>query len=291
MSKTTKDQDSNLFPALMKHWRQRRGLSQLDLSLAADVSSRHVSFLETGRAQPSREMILRLANALSIPLRDQNALLAAAGFAEAFAQPGPEEALRGPVGQAIARMLQHHEPFPMVVMDRAYNVLRMNEGASALVPRLIADPSALADPVNQPINGYKWLFDPRLARPYVQEWESAARVFLSRIHRESLERAGDAALSTLLRELLAFPGVPDHWQAADLSVPSQPVLAIRLKTADLSLAFLTTLTVFNAPQNVTLDELRIESYFPLDDATGAHCKALTRSSAGPRMRNTDGSRR
>ncbi len=273
MSKS-KDTTSNLFPALIKHWRQRRGLSQLDLSLAADVSSRHVSFLETGRAQPSREMILRLANALSVPLRDQNALLAAAGFAESFAQPGVDEALRGPVGQALERMLRQQDPFPMVVMDRAYNVLKINAGASALLPRIVADPTALADPANQPLNGYKLLFDPRLARPYIVDWDASARIFLSRVHRESLERAEDRALATLLHELLQYPGVPEHWQQADLTLPSTPVHAIRLRTPELALGFLTTLTVFNAPQNVTLDELKIESYFPLDEETVRHCRAL-----------------
>src|SRR5690606_38965877 len=127
---------------LIKHWRTRRGMSQLDLALAADVSPRHVSFLETGRAQPSREMVLRLATTLSVPMRDQNQLLLAAGHAAAFAE-APHAALDGPVGDVVTTMLAHHEPFPMVVMDRAYDAIRMNDGAIRLLGRFVADPSAL----------------------------------------------------------------------------------------------------------------------------------------------------
>lgn len=260
-----------LFPALIKHWRQRRGLSQLDLALEANVSSRHVSFLETGRAQPSREMILRLAQSLSVPLRDQNELLQAAGFGEVYPAPSADEVLRGPVHAALERMLSQQEPYPMVVMDRVYNVLRLNRGATALLPQILADPSVLAEGAP---NGYHLLFDPRLARPFVLEWEATAKQLLARLHRESLERAGDRRLQQLLRELLAYPGVPKDWQQPDLSQPSQPLLALRLQTPTFSVGFLTTLTVFSAPQNVTLDEICIESYFPLDEASARVCEKI-----------------
>jgi len=261
--------EPRLFPALIKHWRGRRGLSQLDLALAANVSSRHVSFLETGRAQPSAEMILRLAAALSVPLRDQNGLLRAAGFEDAFADPGLGSSEVGPVQLAIERMLEHQEPFPMTVLDRRYDILRTNRGADRLFARVISDPSAIE---GRP-NVYRILFDPRLARPFILDWERVARAFLSRLHRESLERPGDGELAALVRSLLAYPGVPKDWQKPDLSSPSEPCLTFRLKRGDLELAFLTTVTVFNAPQNVTLEELRLESYFPLDDATKKACEA------------------
>ena len=260
---------ASLFPALLKHWRSRRGLSQLDLALAAEVSTRHVSFLETGRAQPSREMVLRLATTLAVPLRDQNQLLVAAGHPEAFEEPD-EDALAGPIRQAVERMLAHHEPFPMVVMSRAYDVVLLNRAAKEVLARFVLDPSALGD---RP-NGMALLFDPNLARPFVVDWPSVARTLLSRLHREVLERPNDAALATLLRSLLDQPDVPRDWQAPDLSLPSEPVLPIRLQRDGQSLGFLTTVTVFNAPQNVTVEELRIESYFPLDDATRRACEAL-----------------
>ncbi len=255
--------ETRLFPALLRHWRTLRGLSQLDLALAADVSSRHVSFLETGRAQPSREMVLRLATTLSVPLREQNDLLRAAGFPDAFAEPGLEGGQPPGVAQAIDRMLAQQEPFPMTVLDRHYSVLRTNGGGTRLLARFIADPSALgARP-----NAFAVLFDPRLARPFVVDWERVAHAFVSRLHRETLAKPADAGLAALLRSLFEYPDVPEAWRQPDFSTPSDPTLTLRLKRDDLELAFLTTLTVFNAPQNVTLEELCLESYFPLDEAT------------------------
>jgi transcriptional regulator with XRE-family HTH domain len=265
---------SNLFPALIKHWRTRRGLSQLDLALAAEVSSRHVSFLETGRAQPSREMILRLSAALSVPLRDQNALLSAAGFPDAYEEPEPdgERGLGGAISQVLDRMLAQQEPYPMVVVNRRYDIVRTNRGAAGLLSRFIAEPAALTPPVN----AFRVVFDPHLARPFLLDWERVAATLLSRLHRESLERPADGELSSLLRSLFEYEGVPRGWQQPDLSLPSEPCLTIRLRRDDLELAFLTTVTVFSAPQNVTLDELRIESYFPLDEGTRRACERLAR---------------
>lgn len=263
------NQQPALFPALLKHWRGHRGLSQLDLALTADVSARHVSFLETGRSQPSREMVLRLATALSMPLRDQNQLLVAAGHEEAFAET-PDDPLSGPLGDAIERMLAHQEPYPMVVMDRGYDIVRMNRAAARVLGCFVAEPAALgARP-----NGFAVLFDPRLARPFIEEWPRAARTMLARLHREALERPNDVALRALLRTLFAMPDVPADWQTPDLSAPSEPVLAVRLRRGELAAGFITTLTVFNAPQNVTAEELRIESYFPSDDATAQLCQRL-----------------
>src|SRR5215468_9663444 len=130
---------SRLFPALLKHWRGKGGLSQLDLALAADVSARHVSFLETGRAQPSREMILRLAAALEVLLRDQNAMLQAAGLPAAFSSAS-DEAMTPPIERAILRMMEKHDPYPMAVINRRYDRLRANNGATRLLEAFIAEP-------------------------------------------------------------------------------------------------------------------------------------------------------
>jgi transcriptional regulator with XRE-family HTH domain len=264
--------ESNLLPALIKHWRGRRGLSQLDLALAAGVSSRHVSFVETGRARPSPEMILRLAGAMSVPLRDQNAMLAAAGYEEVFEEPGLGGDLPGPIRAALEQMLAQHEPFPMIVVDRRYDVLTTNRGAAALLPRLVADPAA----ITAPLNTFRLLFDPRLARPRLLDWERLAGVLLARLHREALERGNDSELEALRRSLFAYPDIPRSWQQPDLSAPSEPCLTVRVRMDDVELAFLTTMTVFSAPQNVTLDELRIESFFPLDETTRRACRSLAR---------------
>lgn len=260
-----------VFPALLRHWRTQRGHSQLDLALAADVSARHVSFLETARASPSREMVLRLAAALNLRLRDQNALLTAAGFSAEFAEPPFPGGLPSEIEQAIARMLAQHEPFPMLVLDSGYDVLRANSGAQRLMSLIIAEPAAQANPPNV----LRSLFDPRLARRSVVDWERTARALVSRLHREALARPGDAALGTLLESLLHYPDVPESFRQADFSATSQPTFALGLRMpGGGELRFLTTITVFNAPQSVTLDEIRIEGYFPLDDATARACHAL-----------------
>ena len=266
---------SALFPALLKYWRNRRGLSQLDLALAAEVSARHVSFLETARAQPSPEMVLRLAATLRLPLRDQNALLRAAGHVPAFAEPALSEQLDEPVRNAIARMLEQQEPYPMLVMNRRYDVLRMNAAASRLFARLTLDPSAVSA---QP-NIFHGLFDPRLSRCFVIDWAETAHQLLSRLHLEALERAHDDELSSLVRQLFEYPDVPASWRQPDLGSPPAATFSIRMRRDALEVAFLTTISVFAAPGNVTLDELRLESYFPLDDATARACQQL-RDQAG-----------
>jgi transcriptional regulator with XRE-family HTH domain len=155
--------EGGLFPALLRHHRHLRGQSQLDLAVASDVSSRHVSFLETGRAQPSREMVLRLCARLSVPMRDQNEMLRAAGFGAAWDEPSVTSELPPFIEQAITRMMQVHEPFPMVLLDRKFDVLRSNQGGAKLLGSIIADPTALSAVPN----GYHLLFDPRQARPFV----------------------------------------------------------------------------------------------------------------------------
>ena len=265
-------QDGRLFPALLRHWRTRRGLSQLDLALAADVSARHVSFLENGRAQPSREMVLRLASTLDVPLREQNSMLLEAGFSAEFTEPSLESGLSPAIDAALGRMLEQQEPFPLVVMDRCYNALRTNGAALSLLSRFVLDPSRMGAPPNL----LRTLFDPQLARPFVVDWERVARALLSRAHREALAHPGDANLAALVRSLFEYPDVPESFRQPDFSSPSEPTLAFRVRRDDLELAFLTTVTVFNAPQNVTLDELRIESYFPLDAATAQACERLLR---------------
>jgi transcriptional regulator with XRE-family HTH domain len=259
-----------LFPALLRDWRSRRGMSQLDLAIAADVSSRHVSFLETARADPSREMVLRLAGALNVPLRDQNALLRASGFAEEFAEPSVTGGLAPSIAHALDRMFAMHEPFPIAAVDRRYDVLRMNDGGARILSRFVLDPSVLAGRANL----FVALFDPRAARPFVVDWERVAHGMIARLHREVLARSGDADLAALLRALLEYPGVPPAWRQPDFSAPSEPTLTLRMRRDGLDLSFLTTITSFSAPQNVTLEELRIESYFPLDDATATACEAL-----------------
>ena len=264
--------EANLFSAQLRYWRRARGLSQLALSNVANVSSRHVSFLETGRAKPSREMVLRLGRALSVPLRKQDEMLAAAALPREFSTEAPAPALPAAIERAIETMLARHEPYPLVVMNSRFDVLRTNAGAVQVLSRFVADPGVVA----APLNAMRVLFDPRALRPHVVDWASGARALLARLHQEALARPDDAGLRALLEDLMDFPGVPAAWREPDFSVPCEPVFTLRLERGAERAAFLTTLTTFSAPRTVDLEELCIESYFPLDEETERLCAAVTR---------------
>lgn len=261
-----------LFPALLRYWRSCRGLSQLDLALAAEVSARHMSFLESGRSSPSQEMVLRLMATLAVPLRDQNQALLAAGFPARFPEP-PLHEMDPAIDDAITRMMHQQEPYPLTILSADYNLLRSNEAASAIFRHFVADPAHLSTPLNM----FSLLFDPRLARPYVTNWEHVGYHMLTRLHRESLQQRADTRLRSLLERIVTYPGVPAAWHRPDFSAQCGSTLEIRLRRDDLSVGFLTTVTIFSAPQQVTLDELRIEGYFPLDDQTRIACQRFATS--------------
>ena len=258
-----------VFPALLKFWRGRSGLSQLDLALNADVSSRHLSYLETGRSQPSEAMVLRLMATLAVPLRHQNDALVAAGFAPRFPDPALE-ALAPQAQWAIDRMLQQQEPFPMTVLSADYRVVQHNASARRVFGGFVVDPGRLGA---QGLDMFALVLDPALARPFVRDWVRVARRMIVRLQRE-LARTGDARLAVLLDHSLTYPDVDASWRYPDDDIRSFDTLDIWLQRDDLTLGFMTTLTAFASPGNVVLDELRLESYFPLDVATRVVCERL-----------------
>ncbi|MES2584384.1 MAG: helix-turn-helix domain-containing protein [Pseudomonadota bacterium] len=266
--------DHTLFSALLKYWRGQRGMSQLDLALAADVSARHVSFLESGRASPSEDMVLRLMATLAVPLRDQNEVLRAASFAPRFAEP-PLDAIAPSIDFALTRMLAQQEPFPMVVMDLAYGVLRTNSAAQQVFSRFVQDPERLSAPLNL----YALVFDPQLARPFIQNWPQVGQHMMARLHREALSRPNDGRLWALLDTVLAYPDVPQAWRQPDFATTGEATFSLVLERNALVMRFFMAVTAFSAPQQITLDELRIESYFPLDDATRLACERLAASNS------------
>lgn len=255
-----------LFPPLLKYWRGRKGLSQLDLGLAADVSSRHISFLETGRAKPSKEMILTLAATLDMPLREQNTMLSVAGFEPVFEEPSLSESKA--IDRVIKHMFKKHEPYPMVVMNSAYDLVSTNQTAQKLLQEFIANPAA----ISLPINLYDALFNPELVRPFVKDWESFAKKMLARIHREAILNTHDSRLTELVDKLLSYPGIPSEWRVPDLSESSDPFLTLELHKGLYELNFLSIITTFSAPQNVTAQEVLIETFFPSDDQTEQVCQ-------------------
>jgi transcriptional regulator with XRE-family HTH domain len=263
---------SRLFPALLKYWRGHRGCSQLDLALEAGISARHLSFLESGRARPSEAMVIRLLDALDVPLRDRNEALRAAGFEARFAEPALTE-IPDAIEQALARMMQVQEPYPLLVLSPTSDVLRQNRAGSRLFSRFVAEPSALGTELNM----FSLLFDPRLMRPFIANWSSVARQMLVRLHRELLALGGDDRLVSLAARVRRYPDVPKTWHAPDFSGAVEPVFTVQLRRDDLALAFFTTVTSFSLPRLVTLEELRIESAFPLDEATRSFCESAAKA--------------
>lgn len=266
-------------PALLKQWRAQRGLSQLDLALAADVSSRHISFLETGRSLPSPEMVHRLGSTLGVPLRQVNVMLVAAGHEPAFDDADP--AIPAPVAEALDLLKAHHEPFPLVVVDHLYDVVDLNRGALAVMGAVLglgpvpADLATDRDAIGSlGLNLARLTFDPDGARPHLVNFDDVGRELLWRIQREVLADPDDGRRRALLDELLTFPTVSADWRDVDLSRPSEPALVLHLRHDGRDLRFLTTVTAFQAPQNVTVEQVRIEHWFPYDDATAEACRAV-----------------
>lgn len=274
---------TGLFPALLKHWRRQRGFSQLDLAVTADVSARHVSFLETGRSAPSPEMVVQLATALSVPLRHVNAMLRAAGHDPRYEEA--DRALPAAVTDALAMLKEHHEPFPLVVVDRIYDVLDLNRGALDLFAWLLGDGSppggAPAAPMAGPLNLARLTFDPAGAQPHLVNFDEIGRELLWRVQREVLADPDDGELRELLDDLLAMPTIEADWRHVDLVAGSDPALVLHLRRGGLDLRFLTMVTAFQAPQNVAVEHLRIETWFPYDTATADLCRQLAAPAPGP----------
>jgi transcriptional regulator with XRE-family HTH domain len=252
------------FGPRLRWWRERRGLSQLDLATAAETTQRHVSFLESGRATPSREMIRRLAGVLGLPLRQQNALFLAAGYAP----PWRESDLSAPelarVASALDFMLAQQEPYPAFVVDRRWNLLRANAGAGRLVAFLTGP--APVSPSAEPVNLAMALVSADGLRPFIENWEEVVLYFLRGVQEDA---AADATAETaaLLHRLLALPGAPALSRVLPLDDVPSPVLPIHFRRGDTALRLFTTLATLGTPRDVTLQEIRIECFFPLDDVT------------------------
>jgi transcriptional regulator with XRE-family HTH domain len=252
------------FGSRLRWWRTHRGLSQLDLAGAAGTPQRHVSFLESGRAQPSREMVLRLAAALDVPLRQQNALLLAAGFAPSWRESDLAAPELATVNQALDHMLAQQEPFPAVVVDRRWNLLRANAGAGWLTA-FLTGPSPVPASTGT-VNMAEWLMSPDGLRPLLVNWQDVAIYFLRGVQADAIAD-GTQETADLLRRLLAYPGVPALSYLPALEELPSPVLAMHFRKGQTSLRLFTTIATLGTPQDVTVQELRIECFFPADEAT------------------------
>ena len=256
-------ESESAFGRLLREWRSRRRVSQLDLASEAGVSSRHVSFVETGRSQPSREMVLILARVLDVPLRDRNELLMAAGYAAVYRATDLDAPALEQARRALDFMLRQQEPYPAIVVDRNWTILKANGGAARLV-EAFTDPASAAEWNG---NAMRLMFHPGGFRPHIVNWEAMAAALIQWLHRDVLSGLGGAETRRLLDELLSYPGVPPRWRTLDLDVSTAPFLAIDFRKGDLHLRFFSTLTSLGTPHDITLQELRVEAFFPADAAT------------------------
>jgi transcriptional regulator with XRE-family HTH domain len=243
--------------AMLQYWRKTRQLSQLALANEAEVSPRHVSFLETGRAKPSREMVLLLASVLNVPLRERNALLLAAGFAPMYSEASLDAPELGPVRAALDAILRKQEPFPAVVMNRRWDILKTNDAATRFFTFLLGERES-----KEPVNVLRMMFDQTALRPFVANWEAVAESLVQRFQRETGDGAAD-----ILEEVLNYPGVPRRLRNPNWEAPLIPVIPVSFEKEGRRFNYFSTVTTLGTPQDITLQEVRIECFFPIDRAT------------------------
>jgi transcriptional regulator with XRE-family HTH domain len=257
---------------LLRQWRERRRLSQLALAVDAEISSRHLSFIETGRARPSRDMVLLLSRVLEVPPRGRNDLLTAAGYAPVYRERSLEAPEMAQVRRALDFILRQQEPYPGLVIDGHWNILMSNGGAQRLLSRFL-DAEAMAA-VGGPPNAMRLFYHPRGMRPYIVNWEATAAGLVQWLHRDLARGIGDAETSRLLEELLSYPDVPQKWRTLDLDAVPAPFLAVELRKDDTRVQFFSTLTTLGVPYDITLHELRVECFFPADRDSETWLRAL-----------------
>ncbi len=228
-------------------------MSQLALAHEAGVTPRHVSFVESGRANPSREMVLTLTRALQVPLRERNQVLLAAGYAPQYRETGLDDASMAQIRHALDRLLEHHEPHPAVVMDRHWNVLRTNAAADAVFNWLL-------DGEDHPPNVVRLMFGP--LRPYVANWAETGEALVQRVHREAVGGVPDRVTRDLLDEVLALDGIPPSWRTPDFARTPLPLLPVVFAKDGRTVSYFSLVTTVGTPQDITLQELRVESFFP-----------------------------
>jgi transcriptional regulator with XRE-family HTH domain len=248
------------FAALLRWWRGQRGLSQLALAQRAGISQRHLSFLELGRARPSRDMVEQIADALDVPLRQHNALLVAAGFAPEWRETNLDAPELAEVNSALDYIMAQQEPYPAVAVDRHWNLRRANKGAGRLVEFLVGPLAPGAK-----VNLADALVAPDVLKPYLTNWPEIVRYF---VHSVETDAAADGTEETarLLARLRGYEGVREAMAKAP-PAPSAPVLPMYFRKADTTLRLFTTIATLGTPQDITLQELRIECFFPLDSDT------------------------
>jgi transcriptional regulator with XRE-family HTH domain len=260
---------------ILRQWRGSRGKTQLDLSFDSGISQKHISFVESGRSTPSRQTLLDLAQALEIPLREQNTLLLAAGYAPVHSQDPLDAPAMTSITKALKRMLRQHEPFPAIVMDRHWNVLMTNDASPRFFGCFID-----MDARPQPRNLLHLMFDPEGMRPFIANWKSTARSLLARVHREALGRVIDAGTRSLLDELSKYPDFAPEWRTPSTE-DVLPMIPLSFRKGGVTLNYFSMITTVGAPQTVAAEEMRLESMFPADEFTEAKHESFVQANSKP----------
>jgi transcriptional regulator with XRE-family HTH domain len=261
------------FGPLLRHWRQVRAVSQEQLAELSEVSTRHISFIENGRSSPSREMVLILGSALDLPLRERNTLLGAAGFASVYAESPLDSPEMAPVQRALDHLLRHQEPFPAAVVDRAWNVQRLNDGATRVLGALMAAAPVKVDPTTLG-NLLVAILHPAGLRSIIVNWSDVAGELLGRLHREALQDARGDGARRMLERVRTLPDMPEQLLRPSLTRQPSVFIPLHVTHQGRDVRFFTTITSLGTPLDVTAQETRIESYFPADEATDQWVRAL-----------------
>lgn len=253
------------FGGMLKHWREVRKVSQLDLGLSANVSARHISFLETGRARPSRAMVLNLGEALEVPRGSRNSMLHAAGFAPSYRARDHDEAEMAPINSALEWMLEKHMPYPAMVLDRHWTIVRANAMAAMMLGQMgLSVNSSLVEA----------LLDETGLPSLIENWRDVARHLVHRLRAESAHLGGDAYLEEMATRLSAQAGAG----ATDLSSGAQAIIPTRYRMGEATLSFFSTMSQFSTAEDITLADYRIEHLFPADEATRQMLERFARGS-------------
>jgi transcriptional regulator with XRE-family HTH domain len=252
---------------LLRGWRNRRAMSQADLAFEAGISIKHLSYVETGKAVGSRDILLQLAGALDLSLRDRNALLEAGGFARQYGERDLSAPEVADARRAIDLLLKRHEPFPAIVTDRQWNVLQANRAAGRLMTMLLGE-----ECVKRPLNHMRMFLAPDELRPFVENWSKVSAALLVRARHEAMAAPLDLALQSTWRELLKLPDLPVP-QFDENEAPG-PLCDVRLRKGDVAIGLIGAVLTLGTPQDVTLQELRVEMFMPADSASEKTLVAL-----------------
>ena len=270
------------FAAALRYWRDKRGYSQLRLASESGISQRHISFLESGRSQASREMILKLGIVLDIPLRERNVMLLAAGYAPAYRERSLSDPELASVKQALDFMLAQQAPYPALVVDRLWNLVMANAPAAIMMRWLLDMPDGAAAP-REGVNVLKLMLDPNGVRRHLQNWEDVCADLLHWIQREAMSDGLGSEAASLLGELAALPGISAATRLANLDTRALPFLPMQIRKDGVALNLFTSIATMGTPHDVTVHELRIESFFPADEATARwfQARAASGSTSAP----------